>query len=214
MDNTSESSAAFHELMSFGKEYGRATLLLRAAAHDYAAARCLLFNGMFEGLTLGAQAIEKCLKAYLLLADPKRDVKSFLHSLPKLLSEADALFPQLTLRRFAPLAENFWGHYEARYPDNPSARKNKTTADIRELDEFVVFLSENMPCPRVVKYYAGIYPLITFSMHYKAELTTWEAWIKKDNRALIPLLPRINAEYAQVMKEVYPEPFVPRADDT
>src|ERR1700733_257559 len=102
---TKEASPAFQELMRFGNEYSRATLLLRAAAHDYAAARCLLFNGMFEGLSLGAQVIEKYLKAYLIFADPKRDVRAFLHSLPKLLSEASALFPQLSLSKFAPLVD-------------------------------------------------------------------------------------------------------------
>jgi hypothetical protein len=59
--------------------------------------------GMFEGLPLGAQAIEKCLKAYLIFADSKRNVKAFQHSIPKLLSEAAALFPQLSLSKFAPL---------------------------------------------------------------------------------------------------------------
>jgi hypothetical protein len=60
--NDGQPSPAFQELMSFGREHSRATLLLATAAHDYAAARCLLFNGMFEGLVLGAQAIEKTLK--------------------------------------------------------------------------------------------------------------------------------------------------------
>lgn len=57
-------SAAFRELMRYANERSAATLLLRVAAHDYAAARCRLFNGTFEGLVLGAQAIEKTLKAY------------------------------------------------------------------------------------------------------------------------------------------------------
>src|ERR1700730_8597730 len=111
---TKEASPAFQELMRFGNEYSRATLLLRAAAHDYAAARCLLFNGMFEGLVLGAQAIEKCLKAYLIFDNPQRPVKALSHSLPKLLAEAGALFPQLPLLGFAPLVEKFWRHYQAR----------------------------------------------------------------------------------------------------
>jgi len=204
MGDTQQTPTALQELMRFANEHSRATLLLRVAAHDYAAAGCLLFNGMFEGLVLGAQAIEKCLKAYLIFADPQRPVKALNHSLPKPLTEATALFPQLPLQGFVPLAEKFRRHYQARYPDNPDASTIKATADLRELDEFIIFLNENMPCPHNVKYRAGIYPLITFSLGYKATVTTWESWIKNDNLSLSPLVLRINAEFAMVMKELYP----------
>jgi HEPN domain-containing protein len=197
-------SAAFEELTRFFHEHSRATLLLRVAAHDYAAARCLLFNGMFEGLILGAQAVEKCLKAYLIFNDPQRPVKALNHSLPKLLAETSALFPKLPLQGFLPLVETFRRHYQARYPDNADASTSKTTAEIRELDDFVIFLNENLPCPRVVKYRTGIYALITFSLGYSGIVTTWESWIKNDNHALLPLIPRINAEYAAVMEALYP----------
>jgi HEPN domain-containing protein len=186
-----QASAAFQELMRFGKEHSRATLLLRVAAHDYAAARCLLFNGMFEGLVMGAQAIEKCLKAYLILDDPQRQVKALQHSPPKLLTEASVLFPRLSLQNFAPLVEKFRRHYQA-------------TADLRELDKIIIFLTENMPCPHIVKYLAGIYPLITFSLGYNGTVTTWESWIKNDNHALLPLLPRIASEHEAVMKAPLP----------
>jgi hypothetical protein len=94
MDGTQQPADAFRVLSDFWKGTGKAMLLLRVAAHDYAAARCLLFNCMFEGLVLGAQSIEKCLKAYLLLHDPQRHVKALRHSLPKLLEETIVLFPQ------------------------------------------------------------------------------------------------------------------------
>jgi hypothetical protein len=107
--------------------------------------------------------------------------------------------------KFAPLVERFSTNYEARYPDNPNASKNKTTDDVRELDEFIIYLSENMPCPHNVRYRAGLYPLITFSLSgSNSMVTTWEHWIKHDNRALTALLPRVNMEYAQVMKELFP----------
>jgi HEPN domain-containing protein len=203
-DHTQQPSAAFQELMRFATKHSGATLLLRVAAHDYAAARCLLFNGMFEGLVFGAQAMEKCLKAYLIFADPQRDVRKLSHSLPKFLAEAGVLFPQLPLPSFGPLVEKFRTHYQARYPDNRDASTNKTTAHVRELDDFIIFLNENMPCPHNVKYLAGIYPLITFSLNSEGRVTTWESWIKNDNQALLPLLPRINTEYAAVMKALYP----------
>lgn len=121
MDETPP-SATFKALRHFCSEHKSATLLLRVAAQDYAAARCLLLNHLFAGHVLGAQAIEKFLKSYLLLNNPQRRVKELGHSLPKLLEEVRALFPQLPLSEFAPLAEKFTRNYATRYPDNPGQR--------------------------------------------------------------------------------------------
>lgn len=197
-------SAAFQEVARFFDKYRRATTLMKVAAHDYAAARCVLLNGMFEGLVLGAQAIEKTLKAYLILDDPQRPVKKLQHSLPQLLAEADSIFPHLELKRFTPMAESFRRHYQARYPDNADASANKSTVEIRALDELMIFLSENIPCPHNVKYRAGIYPLITFSLSPSGTVTPWERWIKEDNQSLQPLLDRINAEHSQVLAVLHP----------
>jgi hypothetical protein len=55
-----------------------------------------------------------------------------------------------------------------------------------------------------VRYRAGIYPMITFSVSSNSMATTWERWIKHDDHALTVLLPRINVEYTMVMNELYP----------
>ncbi|MBI1868827.1 MAG: hypothetical protein HYS06_11135 [Methylocystis sp.] len=195
----------FFEVKRFFEEHSGATKLLRVATQDYAASRCLLLNGLFPGLVLGAQAIEKFLKAYLLFNDPNLKVRGLSHSLPDILKDTGSLFPQLQLSRFAPLVEKFVAHYAARYPDNPDGSISKTTADLFELDPFVVFLNENMPCPRNVKYRTGFYERITFSLEYMSTVPPEEFWIKHNNRALAPLLPRIAADYVVVMKELYPE---------
>lgn len=197
-------SAARVELDQFCRTYQRATSLLLTAAHDYAAARCLLLNNLFGGLVFGAQAIEKLLKAYILLRDPSRNVKAFYHSLVKLLEEAASLFPSVELSRYAPLARKFGGHYATRYPDDPAGSKSMTTADLFELDEFIVFLNENLPCPRNVKYRTGLYALITFSLGPGGTVTPWEYWIKDRNQTLSPLLPRINTDQTAVLADLYP----------
>ncbi len=104
-------STAFLRLKTFCDQYSGATRLLLVAAQDYAAARCLLLNGLLTGLVQGAQTIEKLLKAYLLLDNPSRNVKQLSHSLPRLLRETGALFPSLPLPEFAPLVEKFGRHY-------------------------------------------------------------------------------------------------------
>ena len=205
MSEDKSMSAAMVEMDSYARRHSGATLLLLTAAHDYAAARCLLLNGLFGGLVLGAQAIEKLLKAYILFADPRREVKkAFRHSLTKLLQETDKLYPHLCFSEQAPLVQKFSGHYAARYPDDPAASKSMTTADLFELDEFVIFLNENLPCPRNVKYRSGLYALITFSLGLGNSVTQWEEWVKAANQPLAPLLPRINSDYALVLTDLYP----------
>jgi len=197
-------SAAFQAVTKFCREHSAATRLLLVATQDYAAARCLAQNLLLTGLVLGAQALEKYLKAYLLLNNPSRNVRTLSHSLPRLLREVDGLAPHLLLLRFMPLAERFNAHYLARYPDNPDASKTMTTADILELDELIILLNDNLPCPITVKYRTGLYAAITFSLNPVANVTPIEHWIKSGNRALGPLLPLIEQNYNAVMKELYP----------
>jgi hypothetical protein len=130
------------------------------------------------------QAIEKLLKAYILFIDPSREVKkAFSHSLTKLLQEAASLYPQLGFLKYAPLVQKFAGHYATRYPDDPAASKSMPTADLFELDEFVIFLNENLPSPRNVKHRTGLYALITFSLGPARTVTPWEQWIKARNQS-------------------------------
>jgi hypothetical protein len=107
---------------------------------------------------------------------------------------------------FIPAAEKFNRHYLARYPDNPDASTTMTTADMFELDELDVPLNENLPCPITVKYRAGLYAAITFSLNPLATVTPIDHWIKINNCALGPLLLRIEQKYNAVMKELCPSP--------
>lgn len=197
-------SDAWKQCQDYSRIHSSATLMLFHAANDYAAARCLCLSGFFEGLVLGAQAIEKFLKAYLLLADPIRPVRKLSHGLSGLLGEVEKLHPALGLGRFSSTVQKFRGHYQTRYPDNADASKSMTTADLRELDELVIFLNENLPCPKNVKYRTGLYSMVTMALNLKGTITPYERWIKAQNLALGPLMPRIYQDYADVMAELYP----------
>jgi HEPN domain-containing protein len=198
-------SAALVAMNAYGREHVRATMLLNQASQNYASARCLLLNGLLGGLVFGAQAIEKFLKAYILFNDPNRDVKKFLHSLVKLAQEVASLYPQIDFSKYAPLAQKFASHYATRYPGDPAASTSMTTADLSELDECVIFLNENLPCPRNVKYRTGLYVLVTFSLSPPRTVTPWERWIKANNQSLAPLIPRINADHFIVLTDLYPD---------
>jgi hypothetical protein len=206
MRKDNEPLLTFQDVSMFFDKYRRATVLLNYAARDYAAARCLLLNMHFPGLALGAETIEKYLKAYILIHDPTINVRQLNHNLGKLLQRADKCFPTLNLLSYANLIERFRGHYQTRYPDNPDASPSMTTADLLELDEMVIFLNENLPCPKSVRYRTGFYAQITFSLGPQSNPTPCEVCIKQCNEALTPLLPRIADDYAEVIRALYQAP--------
>jgi HEPN domain-containing protein len=200
---TPKSPTPYEEVMSFARANSKATQLLMTAAHDYAAARCLLLNGLFAGLPMGAQAIEKFLKAFILLKNPEAQVKGFGHDIPRLLGEADGLMPTLSLSKFSALAGRLNQLYTTRYPDNPNHPQTQDTGEIFYIDELVVYLNENLPCPKNVKYRTGLYTLVLGSKN----LTTtppWETWIKNRNKALADQWPKIEADYLAIMADLYP----------
>jgi HEPN domain-containing protein len=198
-------STALKEMHDYGLRHAPAAKLINVATEDYAAARCLALNLLMHSLVMGAQAAEKYLKGHLLLVDPKRNVRSINHSLTKLLVEVDMMSPLVGLGRFGALLERFERHYRIRYPDDHGCSTAMTTADIGELDQLIVLLNENLPCPHNYKYRTGLYAAITFSLGYSKTVTPKEHWIKQRNLALIPLLPRIASDYVQVMEALHPK---------
>jgi HEPN domain-containing protein len=183
-----------------------AVQLLHTAAIDYASARCLLLNGLVSGgLAMGAQAIEKFLKAHILLKNSAADVRKLRHKLPDLLNEAHQLSPGLGLSKYSALMDRFLRHYQHRYPDNANASTSMTSEEIFELDEFIMFLNDNMSCPFETKYRTGLYALVTFSLQHGSTVTPWEAWIKKLNGALAPRWPQMEADFRTVLKNLYPD---------
>ena len=198
-------SAALKDTYDYALKHASAGKLLNVATEDYAAARCLALNLLMHSLIMGAQAAEKYLKGYLLLADPKRDVRRMSHSLSMLLGEVDALNPAAGLVRFSPLLQRFERHYRIRYPDDPGGSTSMTTADIAELDQFILHLNESLPCPFNYKYRIGLYAAITFSLGHAKTVTPKEHWIKEMNLALTPLLPRIASDYGRVIEALHPK---------
>jgi hypothetical protein len=68
------------ELIEFNRSHALAGEFLRFATDDYLACRVCLLNGLFPGLRLGAEAIEKYLKGFVLYADPSHK-KKYLHNI-------------------------------------------------------------------------------------------------------------------------------------
>ncbi len=205
LSNQSQSSGtsqALQDMNSFLTAHSVAGRFLHVATNDYAAARCLMQCQLMTSLVMGSQALEKYLKAYLLLVNPDRNIKKESHKIVDLLNEVDGLAPNLTLSRFMPLVNRFKSYYESRYPDQ-TLSTNMTTADIIELDELVLLVNENLPCPKTVKYRTGLYGAITFSVDHPTVSPT-EHWLKLNNQALAPVMSRIVEDQIEVLTLLHP----------
>jgi HEPN domain-containing protein len=191
------------EVAAFARTNQKAMLLLHAASSDYAGARCLLLNGLFAGLTLGAQAIEKLLKASISLADPTWHIVNT-HDLPRLLLLAEQRINSLSALQLISTATKFYAYYQMRYPDNPNRPSSMNTGEIVDLDQMFMGLSENLFCPRNVKMCSGIYGEITFSLNPLNTESPSGKWIKLNNISLTALWQTIKQDYFDTMLEMYP----------
>lgn len=193
------------QVHDFCRAYSKATLLLHIATTDYATARCAMINGLAGGFGVGAQAIEKYLKAMILLADYSANIRGMKHYLVRLLAEAERCIPELSSHNLLPVAQRFTQYYQARYPDNPNQPSGMDTRELHELDRFVMAIYAHLPCPRNVKFRTGLYASITFSLNENSpNATPTEHWIKKNNVAIFEIWPDIVSQYPMVMQELHP----------
>ena len=190
--------------MDFARANKQAMLLLLTATRDYSSARCLMLNGLQAGFSVGAQAIEKYLKATIYLSAPSTPTKRS-HNLPALLLDAEALLPGLAASNFEATATTFHEFYQTRYPDNDNQPISMNTGMIADLDEMVIGINVMLPMPRNIRMRSGLFALVMFSLNHLNSETPDEKWIKMQNAALAPHWDRIRTEYFETMKEIYPQ---------
>ena len=105
------------ELIEFNRTHRDAVEFVIAATDDYVACRCCLLNGLFPGLRLGAEALEKYLKAFVLYGDPSLDVRKHNHRIGDLASVASSLVPRFNAVQFRQVIDRLETHYRRRYPN-------------------------------------------------------------------------------------------------
>lgn len=181
--------------------------LVFTATDDYASFRCLLSYGMLSNsLVLAAQAIEKFLKAHLLIdydgAAPKPG-----HNLTKaaaLLKSHKPGAKSLKLYSFLMDVYDF-----NRYPDNTDkilkkygGRFSQDGAIIAEVDEEVFGLMDSLPAAPEVRYRSYFYTSLFSEQHNRASKTGH--LISMKNAALLKNEQRYREEYLQVFYFHYP----------
>lgn len=130
------------DVQTFARQNQLAMRFLLIATDEYAAARCCLSNGLLAGLVTGAQAVEKYLKAFILFQNPAQNVRKENHRISVLAQQASSLSPSFSLTQYTQFIKRLEQHYDGRYPDNPDESKHKSSSEMDELDQLVIFLNE------------------------------------------------------------------------
>jgi hypothetical protein len=195
------------QVQNFARNNRGAVFMADVASGDYVACRCCLINGLFSGLVLGAQAVEKFLKAYILLKNPSKNMKAFSHKLMDLTREAESLDSNLDLKGFYPLIDRLSQYYQTRYPDNPNQPSSMTTAELIEIDKLIIYINNHLPMPDEVKYRSGIYARLFSSKDRTAADIIWpeEFWLANQNQAISSILIDLEKRYDEVTQHLYPK---------
>jgi hypothetical protein len=192
----------FVELQEFSRQHIKAVEFVMAATEDYAACRCCLLNGLFSGLYLGAEAVEKYLKAFLLFVDPSIDVKKeYSHGITKLAAKASSVKPGFDLSRFTKVLDRLQMHYNNRYPDHPKFKRDASTDELIAIDELILLIVNSITIPEVPK-------LRNFGYFYIAccpwqpQMNPLKDWLERENLALQRVPDSLEERYRAIEKEL------------
>ena len=129
-------------------------MMFCGAGDDYAAARCLIFNGLVvSGFPLFSQSAEKFLKALIFLETSKKTTLKGPHKHnPQLLKQELQRTADYGLDRFDLVLSQLYGHFQKRYYDNQNQSGSMDTNDMDAFDELWMYLFERAPFPVEIKY--------------------------------------------------------------
>jgi HEPN domain len=124
----------FTELLNFNSTYKAAVGFLELGTDDYVASRCCLLNGIFPGLRLGTEAVEKYLKAFILY---RGDNTKYRQSIKDLAAAASNIEPAFSTVRFSHIIDRLETHYRHRYPDVSDFKHDARTDELAGIDEVI-----------------------------------------------------------------------------
>ena len=184
------------QVRNYARDKEPALQYQQVATDDYSGARCCLINGPLVGLILAAQAVEKYLKAIILLRKPNYNLKRLRHALSDAVTEASHLEPSIDLSVYSPTISILEQHYNSRYPDNANQSSKKGTNELTGIDNLMIYIVEHIPFPVDIKHRTGLYACVCSSRERKGPPFPDEIWITCNNTALAPILSRIYEGHA------------------
>ncbi|MBE0472357.1 MAG: HEPN domain-containing protein [Methyloprofundus sp.] len=165
--------------LEFCRQNKLACMLLLTAAEDYAAARCCLIGGLFSGLQLASQSVEKLIKASILLHHPEADIRrQYGHDVPSLLKGLESILKQQFDPKYHQIADKLLLHYNGRYPDNPNRAMSASNTELDGIDELCFFLTSELKLPSELKNRVGILGRISNDSTHGPE----HLWITQHNQ--------------------------------
>ena len=188
------------ELFEFDRINTKATEFAMAATDDYAACRCCLLNGLFPGLRLGSEAVEKYLKAFVLYVDRSHNVRQYEHKIKEIASVASKLNPGFEPMQYSNVIDRLEMHYRQRYPDVPNFNRGASTAELVGIDEFVLYICDSLPIPEVPKFRS--YGYFFFVCCPWTPRDPYKEWLERDNVTLGRVRSSLMQRYEAMEKEL------------
>lgn len=172
------------------------------AVDDYLGARCLLLNNIFVGLTLAHEAVEKLMKAILILENIKPQQSHSLEKLSGLLLKKNSEKYKL-LNDQMEFIKRLDQHYGWRYHDGDITKRSqsKSPKDLCPFDALWIALYELYASflPKEFQFYTYLYVFL-FNERLK-EYTNWSEILKENNKALKDKLNLWELEYKKIFNK-------------
>lgn len=167
------------------KIISEANTYVMPSVEDYLGTRCLLLNNIFVGLTLGHEAIEKLMKALLILENRKPPRSHNLEKLSELLLKKNSL-KYVILNKQKEFIKRLDQHYGWRYYDGDITKrsKSKSMGDLQPLDNLWIALHEIYAdfIPENSRYRTYLFAYL-FDKNIAASLN-WSEMLRENNSAI------------------------------
>lgn len=187
------------DIRDYGSQHAYAQLMFVGAGDDYAGARCLILNGLFEsGFPLMSMSIEKLLKAAIFLesgAGPA--AKGPDRHNPYVLKQELHMHADYGLDPFDGTLQALFSHYQRRYHDSTNQSTSMGGAELEGFDTLWLHLFERISFPPEVKYRLKFTAML-FDDHILGLMPTYRHWVTVQNRAFAATLSAMEATYKAV----------------
>jgi HEPN domain-containing protein len=173
-----------------------ALMMFWNACSDYVAARCCLLNGLFSGLPLASQAVEKIIKSFIFLTSGE-ETKG--HDPYELKTKLKSSHKDAKLDSFDPVLQKLSQHFQSRYHDNPNQPRTRSPRELPEIDELFVYLLDTLPVPEEVKFN-------TYFFHALFNPTVPlpdRQWALRNNPPLQAKMPALEAAFRRTYEDLH-----------
>lgn len=172
------------------------------AVEDYLGARCLLLNNIFVGLTLAHEAVEKLMKALLILENIRPQKSHSLERLFGLLLKKNSSKYEL-LNDQQEFIKRLDQHYGWRYYDGDITKRSqsKSPEDLQPLDDVWIALHENYTdfLPEIFRYRTYLFAYL-FDKNIASRLN-WSEILMENNNAVENKVDMWREEYEKIFNK-------------